>query len=59
MITRPTSRKLQNEKDAFMQASTYKDSTINSYMGSVNDIEKTSHTIEELPGKSCSTIKRW
>ena len=44
-------QKLQNEKDALMQASTYKDSTINSYMGSLNEIEQNLAAIEELQSK--------
>ena len=50
-------QKLQNEKDALMQASTYKDSTINSYMGSLNDIENNLATIEELQSKVAQQSK--
>jgi uncharacterized coiled-coil protein SlyX len=50
-------QKLQNEKDALMQASTYKDSTINSYMGSMNEIENNLATIEELQSKVAQDSK--
>ena len=49
--------KLQNEKDALLQASTYKDSTINSYMGSMNEIENNLATIEELQSKVAQQSK--
>jgi predicted nuclease with TOPRIM domain len=49
--------KLQNEKEALLQASTYKDSTINSYMGSMNEIENNLATIEELQSKVASNPK--
>jgi uncharacterized coiled-coil protein SlyX len=50
-------QKLQNEKDALMQASSYKDSTINSYMGSMNEIENNLATIEELQSKVAQESK--
>ena len=49
--------KLQNEKDALLTASTYKDSTINSYMGSMNEIENNLATIEELQAKVAQQSK--
>jgi len=49
--------KLQNEKEALLQASTYKDSTINSYMGSMNEIENNLATIEELQSKVAQQSK--
>ena len=50
-------QKLQNEKDALQQASTYKDSTINSYMGSMNEIETNLATIEELQSRVAQQSK--
>ena len=50
-------QKLQTEKDALLQASTYKDSTINSYMGSMNEIENNLSTIEELQAKVAQQSK--
>ena len=49
--------KLQNEKEALQQASTYKDSTINSYMGSMNEIETNLATIEELQSRVAQQSK--
>lgn len=50
-------QKLQNEKDALQTASTYKDSTINSYMGSLNEIENNLATIEELQSRVAQDSK--
>jgi uncharacterized coiled-coil protein SlyX len=50
-------QKLQNEKDALAQASSYKDSTINSYMGSMNEIETNLATIEELQSRVAQQSK--
>jgi len=49
--------KLQSEKDALINAATYKDSTINSYMGSINEIENNLAQIEDLQAKLAQTSK--